>query len=349
MVMRWPALESWARSSFGTSALAVDMGTANTRVYVKGKGIVLNEPSVVAIDGETKAIKAVGLQAQRMLGRAPRGILVVRPLKDGVIADFDVTERMLAHFAARTIGKRPLRIKPPLIMCVPSGLTEVERRALRDAALGAGAAYVRLIPETMAAAIGAGLPVETPTGSMVIDMGAGITEIAVIAISGIVTVSSIRSGGDAFDSAMVQLVRKNYNLLIGELTAERIKIELGVAGLTGEKREMEVKGRDLVSGIPTTVTVHSAETQEVLREWLDRIVGSVRRTLEITPPELVADVGDRGILVTGGGALLRGLGTLLACETNLSIHVDDDPLGSAVRGAGRILEDEDTYQSVLRR
>ena len=345
--MRWPLFDSVRRSLFQYKAIAVDLGTANTLVYVKGEGIVLNEPSVVALDRETKKIMAVGLEAKRMLGRTPARVVAVRPMKDGVITDFDVTEKMLRHFLALIIENRVFKVKPRVIVCVPSGITEVERRAVRDSALGAGAREVLMVAEPMAAAIGVGLPVEAPTGSMVIDIGGGTTEIAVIALSGIVSSSSIRIGGDELDISIVQFVRRNYNLLIGEPTAEQIKIQIGSAAAVGEAQEMEVKGRDLVSGMPRTVRVHSADIREAIQESVQQIVDAVRRTLEITPPELGSDIVDRGIVMTGGGALLRGLALTIGRETGLSIHVDDDPLTCVVRGAGRILDDEGKYRSVL--
>ena len=327
--------------------IAVDLGTANTLIYVKGEGIVLNEPSVVAVEkGSNRPLK-FGLEAKRMLGRTPDGILAVRPLKDGVIADFDVTEKMLRHFLGEVIKKRFLKVKPKVIVCVPSGITEVERRAVRDSAQMAGANQVLMVAEPMAAAIGVGLPVETPTGNMVIDIGGGTTEIAVIALSGIVSDTSIRTGGDELDQAIVQFMRKNYNLLVGESTAEQIKIRIGSAYPTGEEREMEVKGRDLVSGIPKTVRVHSSEIREALQEPIQQIVDAVRRALEITPPELASDIVDRGIIMTGGGALVRGLDVLLQQETGLPIHVDEDPLTCVVRGTGRILDDFEKYRTVL--
>jgi rod shape-determining protein MreB len=248
--MRWPFF------SLPANAIAVDLGTANTLIYVKGEGIVLNEPSVVAIDRETKQVKGVGLEAKRMLGRTPDGVIAVRPMKDGVIADFDVTEKMLRYFLELIIRNRMFKIKPRVIVCVPSGITEVEKRAVRDSALGAGAKEVFMVAEPMAAAIGVGLPIETPTGNMVIDIGGGTTEIAVIALSGIVSDTSIRTGGDELDTAIVQFMRKNYNLLIGEPTAEQIKVGIGSAAPVGDEKEMDVKGRDLVSGIPKTVRVH---------------------------------------------------------------------------------------------
>jgi rod shape-determining protein MreB len=329
--------------------IAVDLGTANTLVYVKGEGIVLNEPSVVAIDRNSNEPKAFGLDAKRMLGRTPEGIIAVRPLKDGVIADFEVTEKMLRHFLKTIIDKHLFRVKPKVIVCVPSGITEVERRAVRDSAETAGAKEVWMVAEPMAAAIGVGLPVETPTGNMVIDIGGGTTEIAVIALSGIVCDTSIRTGGDELDQAIVQFMRKNYNLLVGEPTAEAIKIKIGSAYPTGDEREMEVKGRDLVSGIPKTVRVHSTEVREAVQEPIQQIVDAVRRALEITPPELASDIVDRGIVMTGGGALIRGLDLLLAQDTGLPIHVDEDPLTCVVRGTGRILDEYDKYRSVLTR
>ncbi|MEY4608271.1 MAG: hypothetical protein RL625_488 [Gemmatimonadota bacterium] len=343
--MRWP---SFNPAGFLTAnSIAVDLGTANTLVFVKGEGIVLNEPSVVAIDRETKKIKGVGLEAKRMLGRTPEGVLAVRPMKDGVIADFEITEKMLRFFLELIIKNHPFRVKPRVIVCVPSGITEVERRAVRDSALGAGAKEVFMVAEPMAAAIGVGLPVETPTGNMVIDIGGGTTEIAVIALSGIVSDTSIRTGGDELDASIVQFMRKQYNLLIGEPTAEQIKIQIGSAAPLGEEREMEVKGRDLVSGIPKTVRVHSVEIREAVQEPIQQIVNAVRRALEITPPELASDIVDRGIVMTGGGALIRGLDVLLMQETGLPIHVDEDPLTCVVRGTGRILDDEEKYWSVL--
>ena len=343
--MRWPFFKPGAL--FPANAIAVDLGTANTLIYVKGEGIVLNEPSVVALDRETRKIKGVGLEAKRMLGRTPEGIIAVRPMKDGVIADFDVTEKMLRYFLALIIENHVFKVKPRVIVCVPSGITEVEKRAVRDSALGAGAKEVFMVAEPMAAAIGVGLPVETPTGNMIIDIGGGTTEIAVIALSGIVSDTSIRTGGDELDMAIVQFMRKNYNLLIGESTAEQVKIQIGSAAPVGEEREMDVKGRDLVSGIPKTVRVHSSEIRDAVQEPIQQIVDAVRRALEITPPELAADIVDRGMVMTGGGALIRGLDVLLSQETGLPIHVDEDPLTCVVRGCGRILDDEAKYWSVL--
>ena len=282
-----------------------------------------------------------------MLGRTPDGIQAVRPLKDGVIADFDVSEKMLRYFLSSIINKHVFRVKPKVIVCVPSGITEVEKRAVRDSAQSAGAKEVYMVAEPMAAAIGVGLPNETPTGNMVIDIGGGTTEIAVIALSGIVCDTSIRTGGDEMDTAIVQHMRKNHNVLIGEPTAERIKIEIGSAAAVGEERSMDVKGRDLVSGIPKTVTIRSDEVRAALQEPVQQIVDAVRRALEITPPELASDIVDRGIVMTGGGSLIRGLDVLLSHETGLPIHVDEDPLTCVVRGTGRILDDPEKYRTVL--
>lgn len=326
----------------------MDLGTANTLVCVRGEGVVLSEPSVVAVERGTKRIMSVGLEAKRMLGRTPEGIEAVRPLKDGVIADVDVTELMLRHFLKQVMAKRIFRIKPRVVVGVPSGITELERRAVRSSAQSAGANEVYMVAEPMAAAIGVGLPIETPRGNMVIDIGGGTTEIAVIALSGIVADTSIRIAGDELDQSIVTFLRKNYNLLIGEPTAEAIKMQIGSAIETDNEREMEVKGRDLVSGIPKMVLIHSQEIRECLQEPLRSIVEAVRSALEITPPELASDIVDYGIVMTGGGALIRGLDRLIALETNLPIHVDDEPMTCVVRGAGRVLEDFPKYRPVLR-
>ncbi len=326
----------------------MDLGTANTLVCVRGEGVVLSEPSVVAVERGTKRIMSVGLEAKRMLGRTPDGIEAVRPLKDGVIADVDVTELMLRHFLKQVMAKQIFRIKPRVVVGVPSGITELERRAVRSSAQSAGANEVYMVAEPMAAAIGVGLPIETPRGNMVIDIGGGTTEIAVIALSGIVADTSIRIAGDELDQSIVTFLRKNYNLLIGEPTAEAIKMQIGSAIETDNEREMEVKGRDLVSGIPKMVLIHSQEIRECLQEPLRSIVEAVRSALEITPPELASDIVDYGIVMTGGGALIRGLDRLIALETNLPIHVDDEPMTCVVRGAGRVLEDFPKYRPVLR-
>ena len=339
------------RSSTGqflSSEIAVDLGTANTLIYVKGRGIVLNEPSVVALDAGTREILAVGLEAKKMLGRTPGGIIAVRPLKDGVIADFEVTEKMLRDFLERVLKNRFMPVRPKVLISVPSGITEVEKRAVRDSAESAGAKEVYLVAEPMAAAIGVGLPVETPTGNMVIDIGGGTTEIAVIALSGIVSDTSIRVGGDEFDEAILQFLRKTYNILIGEPTAELVKMTIGSAyPLDSGEEAMEVKGRDIVSGIPKTVKVGSAEVREAIQEPIAAVVDAVRQALERTPPELASDIVDRGIVMTGGGALLKGLDSLLRENTSLPINVDEEPLTCVVRGTGRILDDPEKYRGVL--
>jgi len=343
-------LSKWFNSGslVPSNDIAVDLGTANTLVYVKGEGIVLNEPSVVAVERGSNRILGIGLEAKRMLGRTPDNIEAIRPLKDGVIADVDVTEMMLRHFLKQVTEKRIFRIKPRVVVGVPSGITELERRAVRSSALSAGAKEVYMVDEPTAAAVGVGLPIETPSGNMVIDIGGGTTEIAVIALSGIVSNTSIRVGGDELDMAIVTFLRKNFNLLIGEPTAEAVKIQIGSAWAEeGDERSMDVKGRDLVSGIPKTVTVHSQDIRECLQEPIQAIVEAVRRALEITPPELASDIVDRGIVMTGGGAMIRGLDRLLSIETNLPIHVDEEPLTCVVRGAGRILDNLSKYRSVL--
>ncbi|HYC33998.1 MAG TPA: rod shape-determining protein [Gemmatimonadales bacterium] len=338
-----PKRKTWRPAS----ELAVDLGTANTLVLVKGEGVVLNEPSVAAVDQATGNILGIGLEAKRMLGRTPDGILAVRPMKDGVIANFEVAEKMLRHFLRLVIDRTILKVKPSVIVCVPSGITEVERRAVRDSARSAGVKRLLMVAEPMAAAIGVGLPVETPVGSMVIDIGGGTTNIAVIALSGIVCDASIRTGGDELDQSIVQFMRKTYSLLIGEPTAERIKIRLGSAVPLLPEVEMDVKGRDLVSGLPKTVRIDSSGVRDAMQEPLSRIVNAVRRALETTPPELASDILERGIILTGGGALIRGLDQLLIDETGLPVRVDEDPLTSVVRGTGRILDDYSRYGSVL--
>ena len=338
---------SLRNSLLPVSKIGVDLGTANTLVHVEGEGIVLNEPSVVAVRKDTGRIEGIGLAAKRMLGRTPSGIEAVRPLKDGVIADVDITEMMIRYFLKEVMTSRFFKIRPLVVVGVPSGITELERRAVRSSAHAAGAKEVYMVAEPMAAAVGVGLPVETPTGNMIIDVGGGTSEIAVIALSGSVADTSIRVGGDELDSTIVSFLRKNYNLLIGEPTAEAVKIQIGSAYPSDEDREMLVKGRDLVSGIPKTVRIHSAEIRECLQEPIQQIVAAVRRALEITPPELASDIVDRGVVMTGGGALVRGLDTLLAEETGLPIHVDEEPLTCVVRGCGKILDQFGRYRAVL--
>jgi rod shape-determining protein MreB len=331
------------------SDIAVDLGTANTLVLVKGEGVVIDEPSVAAVDTATGKVKSIGLEAKRMLGRTPSGITAVRPMKDGVIANFEVAEQMLRHFLKTVINRHFLRVKPRVIVSVPSGITEVERRAVRDSAKTAGVKEVLMVAEPMAAAIGVGLPVDTPTGSMVIDIGGGTTEIAVIALSGIVADASIRVGGDEIDRAIVQFMRKNYSLLVGEPTAEAIKIQIGSAVPLDPEITMPVKGRDLISGLPKTVTVQSDEIRDAMAEPIQQIVNAVRHALELTPPELASDILDTGIVLTGGGALIRGLDALITHETGLPVRVADEPLTCVVRGTGAILDDIERFQDVLTR
>lgn len=323
--------------------LSIDLGTANTLIYVKGQGIVLNEPSVVAIRQEehsagSRRIVAVGVEAKRMLGRTPGNIMAIRPMKDGVIADFFVTEKMLQHFIHKVHENRFLRPSPRVLVCVPCGSTQVERRAIRESAMGAGAREVYLIEEPMAAAIGAGMPVDEARGSMVVDIGGGTTEVAVISLSGIVYAQSVRIGGDRFDEAIINYVRRNYGSLIGESTAERIKHEIGSAYPGAEVREIEVRGRNLAEGIPRSFMLNSNEILEALQEPISGIVGAVRAALEQTPPELASDIAERGMVLTGGGALLRNLDRLLMEETGLSVFVADDPLTCVARGGGKALE-----------
>ncbi len=332
--------------------LAVDLGTANTLIYVRGKGIVLDEPSVVAIREEggpnaKKTIAAVGSQAKQMLGKVPGNIQAIRPMKDGVIADFTVTEQMLKQFIRMVHESRLFSPSPRIIVCVPCGSTQVERRAIRESALGAGASQVYLIEEPMAAAIGAGLPVSEASGSMVVDIGGGTTEVGVISLGGMVYKGSIRVGGDKFDEAIVNYIRRNYGMLIGEQTAEMIKNTIGSAFPGSEVREMEVKGRNLSEGIPRSFTVSSNEILEALTEPLNQIVSSVKIGLEQTPPELGADITERGIMVTGGGALLRDLDRLLMEETGLTVLIADDPLTCVVRGCGMALERMDKLGTIF--
>ena len=326
--------------------VAIDLGTANTLVYLRGKGIVLNEPSVVAVDRTTNKVIAVGKEAKSMLGRTPDEIHAVRPLKDGVIADFEKTEDLLREFIQKALRRRTW-VRPRIIICVPSGITEVEKRAVQDSAQHAGAREVLLVPEPIAAAIGVGLPVGKPSGNMIIDIGGGTTEIAVMALNSIVNQQSIRVGGDEMDEAIVQYVKKAYNLLIGEQTAEMIKIKIGSAFRLEQEEEMEIKGRDLVAGIPKTMKISSVEVREALSEPLQQIVDALMQSLEKTPPELASDIVDRGIVMTGGGSLLRGIDMLLREATNLPITVAEDPLSCVVLGTGKILDDPTQYEKVL--
>ncbi len=326
--------------------IGIDLGTANTLVFVRGQGIVLNEPSVVTIEVASKKVLAVGAEAKEMVGRTPGEIMSVRPLKDGVIADFEITEKLLSNFIRRVVKHRYL-MKPRIVISVPSGITEVEKRAVRDSAENAGAREVFLIQEPMAAAIGVGLPVHLPSGTMVIDVGGGTSEIAVIALNGIVNNISIRIGGDEMDEAIMLYLKKNYNLLIGERTAEEIKIKIGSAYPLDEEESMEIKGRDLVAGIPKTMKISSVQVREALSEAVDAIIEAVRQALEETPPELAADILDNVIVITGGGALLKGMDRRLREETNLAINVAEDPLTCVVRGTGKVLEDMNRFSKVL--
>jgi len=329
-----------------SSDIGIDLGTANTLVYVRNQGIVLNEPSVVAIEQATGRVLAIGSAAKEMTGRTPAGIAAIRPLKDGVIADFDISERLIADFIRRVVKHKYL-MKPRVIISVPSGITEVEKRAVRDSAENAGAREVYLLAEPMAAAIGVGLPVDQPSGSMVIDIGGGTSEIAVIALNGIVNDTSIRVAGDEFNEAVIMYLKKNYNLLIGELTAEEIKIKIGSAVPLEKELTMDIKGRDLVAGVPKNLKLSSVQVREALSETIDIIVEAVRQALERTPPELASDILERGIVLTGGGALLRGLDKRLREETNLPVNVADDPLTCVVRGTGKVLENFSHYSKVL--
>jgi rod shape-determining protein MreB len=326
--------------------VAIDLGTANTLVYVKGKGIVLNVPSVVAVETSSRIVVAVGKEAKEMLGRTPRAIEAVRPLKDGVIADFEITEELLRRLIASAV-KRHFLVHPRIIVSVPSGITEVEKRAVRDSAERAGARQVFLVAEPIAAAIGFGLPVSKPMANMVIDIGGGTTEIAVIALNGIVQDTCLRVAGDKMDEAVQQYVKRAYNLLIGDRTAERIKMEIGSAFPLEEELELEIKGRDLIGGIPKTIKVTSVEIREALQEPISAIVEGLKQSLEQTPPELASDIVDRGIVMTGGGSLLRGLDMLLREATNLPITVAEDALLCVVLGCGKILDDLESYESVL--
>ena len=339
-------------SGYFNNDLAIDLGTANTLIYVRGKGIVLDEPSVVAIRQEggpngKKVIQEVGLAAKQMLGRTPGNITAIRPMKDGVIADFTVTEQMLKHFIKKVHESRLFSPSPRIFICVPCGSTQVERRAIRESAIGAGASRVYLIEEPMAAAIGAMLPVGEATGSMVVDIGGGTTEVGVIALGGLVYKGSVRVGGDKFDETIINYIRRNYGMLIGETTAEQIKKEIGSAFPGSEVREKEVKGRNLAEGIPRSFTISSNEILEALTEPLNSIVSAVKSALEQTPPELAADIAEKGMVLTGGGALLRDIDRLLMEETGLPVIVAEDPLTCVVRGSGLALEKMEKLGSIF--
>jgi rod shape-determining protein MreB and related proteins len=333
-------------SGFGGREMAVDLGTANTLVYVRGRGIVLSEPSVVAIDQRSGEVHAVGIEAKRMLGRTPGTISAIRPLKDGVIADFDVTEQMLRHFIQKVHHNRFAH--PRVVVCVPSGVTGVEKRAVEEATLSAGARQAYLIEEPMAAAIGAGLPVSEPTGNMIVDIGGGTTEVAVISLGGIVVSQSLRVGGDEMDDAIVNHIKKEYKLLVGQQTAEEIKLEVGSAYRMRDEVQAEVRGRDMLSGLPKTVVLSSEEIRHALDEPVAQIIDAIRSTLDKTPPELAADIMDRGIVLAGGGALLHGLDERLRHETQMPVHLAESPLTCVAVGSGRSLEEFDTYDRAAR-
>ena len=327
--------------------LAIDLGTANTLVFIKGKGIVCNEPSVVAIRRDTKKLIAVGSEAKKMLGKTPYDIVAIKPLKDGVIADFDATEVMLKYFISKVHNRRSF-VSPRIIIGVPSGITQVEQRAVKDAAQSAGAREVYLVREPMAAAIGVGLPVGEPSGNMIVDVGGGTTDIAVISLDGVVYSKAVRVGGDKMDEAIIAYTKRKYNLMIGDRTAEQIKIEIGSAFITGsnDQHVMEIKGRDLISGIPKTITINEAEIREALSEPVNIILDTIKVILENTPPELAADIVDKGIVLAGGGALLRGLDLLIRDETGLPVIVAEDPLTAIVRGVGKMLDELDLLKRV---
>jgi rod shape-determining protein MreB len=326
--------------------MAVDLGTANTLVYVRGRGIVLNEPSVVALNTNNGQVVAVGVEAKRMIGRTPGNIVAVRPLKDGVIADFDVTERMLRYFIQK-VHRRTRMAKPRIVVAVPSGITGVEQSAVKEAGHQAGARKVYIIEEPMAAGIGAGLPVNEPTGNMVVDIGGGTTEVAVISLGGIVTSQSIRIGGDELDQAIITFGKKEHSLMLGERTAEEIKLALGSAFPSKDEPQAEIRGRDLVSGLPKTVLITAAEVRQAIEEPVNLIIDAVKTSLDKCPPELAGDIMDRGIALTGGGALLRGLDRRIREETGMPVHIADSPLESVVLGTGKCVEDFDTLRQVL--
>jgi rod shape-determining protein MreB len=326
--------------------MGIDLGTANTLVYVKGDGIVLMEPSVVAVQAGTNNVLAVGDEAKKMLGRTPGSIVAIRPLKDGVIADFDITESMLRYFIRKVHNRRAL-VAPRVVIAIPSGITEVEKRAVKDSAEQAGARQVFLVEEPMAAAIGVGLPVQEPAGNMVIDIGGGTTEVAIISLAGIVFSKSVRVGGDEMDEAIIQYLKRNYNLMIGERTAENIKIAIGSAYPLREEMSMEVKGRDLIAGLPKTLRITSEEVREALSEPISTIVEVVRIALERCPPELSADLVDRGLIMAGGGALLRGIDRLISEETGLPVHIAEDPLAAIAIGTGKVLDELYFLQKIL--
>lgn len=327
-------------------SIGIDLGTANTLVFMKGQGVIMREPSVVAVDTKNDTVKFVGTEAKEVIGKTPGSITVVRPLKDGVIADFDVTAAMLRIFIKRACGSS-LIFKPTVIICIPSGVTEVERRAVRDAATNAGAGNVMIIEEPMAAAIGAGLPVNEPSGSMVVDIGGGTSDVAVISLNGIVASRNVRTGGDEFDQDIIAYIKRKFNLLIGERTAENIKIQVGTAYKLEEDLTIEVKGRNLINGLPKNAVITSEDVREALHESLDKIVEAIKETLEKTPPELAADIIDRGITLTGGGALLRGMDKLVSAETGIDVHIAESPLDCVANGTGYVIDHMDILKDVL--
>lgn len=344
--MENPWKEAIERGNFMFSRdIGIDLGTANTLIYMRGKGVIIREPSVVAVDTRTNTVRSVGQDAKNVIGRTPGSIVAVRPLKDGVIADFEVTTAMLQEFIKKALAKS--FSKPRVIICIPSGVTAVERRAVKESAERAGAKKVAIIEEPMAAAIGAGLPVAEPRGSMVVDIGGGTAEVAVISLGGIVASRSVRVAGDEFDQSIIDYLKKKYNLLIGERTAENIKLEIGSAHPLEEERVMDVKGRNLLNGLPENLSVTSEEVREALREPLEKVVEAIKITLEKTPPELAADIIDSGIMLTGGGALLRGLDTMIHNATGMPVHVADEPLDCVAQGTGMVLENSDKLYDVL--
>lgn len=329
-----------------TKDMGIDLGTANTLVYIKGQGIVVREPSVVAIRDDSKDVLAVGEEAKRMIGRTPGNIVAIRPMKDGVIADFDITQSMLSYFIQKAAAKKGV-VSPRIAICVPFGVTEVEKRAIEEAARNAGAKDAFLIEEPMAAAIGAGLRIEEPEGNMVVDIGGGTSEIAIISLGGIVTAKSIRLGGDELDEAIVNYVKKEYSLMIGERTAEDVKIKIGSAYKEGDEIEMEIRGRDLISGLPKTMQISSSEVRDALRDPVNSIVDGIKSTLEKTPPELASDIMENGIMLTGGGALLKGLDKLVKEETGMPVKIAENPLDCVAIGTGKSVEDQEIFEKVL--
>ncbi|NLL68434.1 MAG: rod shape-determining protein [Clostridiaceae bacterium] len=332
--------------SLFTKEIGIDLGTANILVYLKGKGIILREPSVVAVNNHTGQVLAVGLDAKQMIGRTPGNITAIRPLKDGVIADFETTQGMLKYFMRKAVGNSPLA-KPRVVICVPSGVTEVEKRAVVDSAMSAGAKEAFLIEEPMASAIGAGLPVAEPSGSMVVDIGGGTSEVAVISLGGVVVSRSLRVAGDEFDDAIIHYIKKEYNLMIGERSAESIKVKIGSAYPLDKEETYNVSGRDLVTGLPKELEISSVEIRESLKEPINSVVESIKYTLEKTPPELASDIMERGIMLTGGGALLKGFDKLIFEETGIPVYIAEEPLDCVVLGTGKVLEELDTLSSVL--